>query len=57
MPTFEPTRLSRQLELVKITPIVRIKTSCNKHLVQYIESLESRDVLLIVPRIQSYSDN
>ena len=41
MPKFEPARLSRQLELVKTTTIVRIKTSYNKHMVQYIESLET----------------
>ena len=39
MPTFGPARLSRQLELT--TPIVRIKTSYNKHVVQYTESLET----------------
>ena len=41
MPKFEPARLSRQLELVKTTTIVRIKTSYNKHVVQYTESLET----------------
>ena len=41
MPNFEPVRLSRQLELVKITPIVQTKTSYNKHVVQYTESLET----------------
>ena len=41
MPTFGPARLSQHLELVKTTPIVQIKISCNKHVVQYIESLET----------------
>ena len=41
MPTFRPARISRQLELVKITTIVRIKTSYNKHVLQYTESLET----------------
>ena len=60
MPTFEPAWLSRQLELVKITPIVQIKTSYNKHMVQYTGSLETSSLLfresIVIPKTNHGAD-